>query len=190
MMQEEILELFKKTNAILDGHFLLSSGLHSPTYLQCACVLAYPNLAERLCKHLAQKFIDDKIDLVVAPALGGVIVSFEVARYLGVRGIFTERENSKMALRRGFSISPNQRVLVVEDVVTTGLSTKEVIDVVNSNDGRVIAIAALVDRSSGKVDFGDVKFESLLRLDIKTFDSRNCPLCKEGLPLVKPGSRA
>jgi orotate phosphoribosyltransferase len=186
MKQSEILDIFKKTGAILEGHFVLSSGLHSPQYLQCALVLQNPQYAEKLCKALAEQF--NRPTVVVAPALGGVIVSYEVARVLGIKGIFTERENGKMILRRGFSLSKNDRVLVVEDVITTGLSTKEVIDVVKSCGAKVVGVGSIVNRAKEKIDFG-VESKSLINLDIPTFKPEECPLCKRNIPLTKPGSR-
>lgn len=187
-MNQKVLEIFKKSGALLQGHFILSSGLHSAQYLQCALILQEPEYAKAVCAELAEKFKADKPTVVIGPALGGVIVSFEVAKALGVRSIFSEREEGKMTLRRGFDIKPQDKVLVVEDVVTTGGSTKEVIDLVKSKGAQVIGVGAIVDRSAGKAGFG-VKFESLLKLDIETFPPDKCPLCKSGTPAVKPGSR-
>ena len=182
-------KLFRENNALIEGHFLLSSGLHSPQYLQCALILARPDFAEKICKGLAGKFKKDKITAVVAPALGGVIVSYEVARALGVKGIFTERQESRMCLRRGFSLSKKDRVLVVEDVITTGKSTKEVIETIKQTGCGIAGVGCIVDRSGGKVDFG-MKFERLLQINIPAFKPEDCPICKFNIPLVKPGSRA
>lgn len=188
MKKEEIIRLFKKTNALLTGHFRLSSGLHSEKYLQYALVLQYPKYAKKLCQELAKRFEKEKPTVVVGPAIGGILVSYEVAKALGCRSIFTEREEGKMVLRRGFDIKESDKVLVVEDVVTTGGSTKEVIDVVKQKGARLVGIGAIVDRSCEGVDFG-VKFESLVKLNIETFKPEDCLLCKQKIPLVKPGSR-
>ena len=188
MTREEILELFTKTDVLKTGHFLLTSGLHSDKYLQCAQLLQYPEATEKAIAELANNFKDKGIETVVGPAMGGIIISYEMARQLGAKAIFTEREDGKMALRRGFAIKPGEKILVVEDVVTTGGSVKEVIYLVKELGGEVVAVAALVDRSGGKVDFG-VSAYYLLDLDVKSYAPEECPLCKEGLPLVKPGSR-
>ncbi|MBN2453224.1 MAG: orotate phosphoribosyltransferase [Candidatus Omnitrophica bacterium] len=188
MKQEEVIKVFEEKGALLSGHFKLSSGLHSDRYLQCALVLQYPAIAEKMAAALAAKFAGLKIDLVVGPALGGVTFSYEVARALGVRGIFTEREDGRMVLRRGFSIQPGEKALVVEDVVTTGLSTKEVMDVVRANGGIVAGVASIIDRSSVKPDYG-VRFESLAKVSALTYKEEDCPMCKSGSQAVKPGSR-
>ncbi|WP_456341479.1 orotate phosphoribosyltransferase [Thermovibrio sp.] len=191
LTEDQIKEIFLKADAFLEGHFLLSSGLHSPYYLQCARVLQYPDYAETLCRELARRIkeLGVEFDLVIAPAIGGIIVSYETARHLGVRGIFAERVEGKLTLRRGFEIKPGERAVVVEDVVTTGKSTRETIDVVKARGGKVVAVGSLVDRSGGKVDFG-VPFTTLWRLEVPVYQPENCPLCKEGkIPLVKPGSR-
>ncbi len=191
LSENRIKEIFLKTDAFLEGHFLLSSGLHSPYYLQCARVLQYPYYAEILCREIAERVKDSGIDvdLVIAPAIGGIIVSYETARHLDVRGIFAERENGELTLRRGFFIREGERALVVEDVVTTGKSTKETIEVVKNNGGVVVAVGSLVDRSNGAVDFG-VPFFTLWRLDVPVYSPEECPICREGkVPLVKPGSR-
>lgn len=188
MTEKEILEIFIRTGAFLKGHFKLSSGLHSGQYLQCGLVLQHPKFAAMLCRTLAEEFKDEKIDSVIAPALGGVLVSYEVARALNAKSLFAERIDSKMTLRRGFRLTKDENVLVVEDVVTTGLSTGEVIKVVKSFESTLIGVGCLVDRSQGKVDFG-VQFKSLLKIDIPTFEPITCPLCKDKIPLIKPGSR-
>ena len=188
MKTDEILNIFKETGALLKGHFRLSSGLHSEDYLQCALVLQHPHHAGKLCSQLAARFKDVEPTCVVAPALGGVVVSYEVARALGVRSIFTERKEGKMVLRRGFNLRPDDRVLVVEDVITTGLSTKEVLEVVKSNGANIIGVGSIVDRSGKNIDFG-VKSSSLLKLDLPAFPPEQCPLCKKGTEITKPGSR-
>jgi orotate phosphoribosyltransferase len=188
MTQKEVLDVYRKTGALLTGHFLLSSGLHSDQYLQSALVLQQPDLATRLCAALAAFFKAQKIDVVIAPALGGVFVSHETARALGVRALFAERVNGELTLRRGFTIKPGERVLVVEDVITTGKSTRETIEVVNRTGGMVIAAGSLIDRSGGKADLG-VPYRSLVTLDVPTYQPDACPMCKSGSIPVKPGSR-
>ena len=188
----DLLALFKERGAVLDGHFLLSSGLHSPRYVQCARVLMDPDLATRLGAELTRALESvlegPRPDAVVAPALGGVLVAHEVARAFGCRGLFTERQDGVMRLRRGFGLEPDERVVVVEDAITTGKSTREVIDAVHVRGGRVIAVGCLVDRSVGDVDFG-VPRRSLLRLEVPTWDAAACPLCAAGSRPEKPGSR-
>ena len=190
MNQNEVRELFEKNKALLSGHFLLSSGLHSDTYFQSALILQHPKEAEKLARELVKQINEKgiKIDAVVSPAMGGVIIGHEVARALGVRAVFTERVDGKVILRRGFSIGKDEKVIVVEDVITTGLSTKEVIDSVTPSGANVVAVASLVDRSAGKADFGVPRF-SLLSLDVKSYKAEECPLCKDGSSAVKPGSR-
>ncbi|MCQ9208059.1 MAG: orotate phosphoribosyltransferase [Omnitrophica bacterium] len=188
MNQKEILQIFQKAAALLEGHFLLSSGLHSGQYLQCALVLENPQIAQKLCRPLAENFKADKLTAVIGPAMGGIIFSYELARALGVRALFTEREAGKMCLRRGFKLLPEDKVLVAEDVITTGGSVKEVIEVVTASGATVIAVCALVDRSKGDVNFG-VDFKSLIKIAAPTFRPEECPLCKKKIPLVKPGSR-
>lgn len=188
LTHDEAIEIFIKANALLTGHFRLTSGRHSNKYMQCAQVLQYPQYASVLCDSLAEKFKGTQVDLVVGPAMGGIIVAYEVGRALGVKTFFTERENGAMALRRGFTINPGEKVLVVEDVVTTGGSVKEVIDVVREKGGEVVGVGVLVDRSNGTVDFG-VPTQSILKMEIVSYPPEECPLCKEGLPVVKPGSR-
>ncbi|MDA8098780.1 MAG: orotate phosphoribosyltransferase [Nitrospiraceae bacterium] len=188
MTQDEVLDIYRKTGALLTGHFLLSSGLHSEQYLQSALVLQQPDTATKLCAELAKHFLDQRIDVVIAPALGGVFVSHETARALHVRAIFAERVNGVLTLRRGFAIAPGERVLVVEDVITTGKSTRETIEVVRQAGGDVIAAASLVDRSGGKADIG-VPYRSLVTLTVPTYEAAACPLCKSGSTPVKPGSR-
>lgn len=196
--REELLKMFEAAGAIRHGHFELSSGLHSGTYVQCALVLQYPRFSERLGKGLAALFSDTTIEVVVSPALGGLIIGQEVARALpdpknsaggGVPAIFTERDTSGiMTLRRGFSIKPDQHVLVIEDVWTTGGSTLETIQVVEEAGGRVVAVGALIDRSGGKIDF-PVESQALLDLPIDNYEPEDCPQCREGSIAYKPGSR-
>ncbi|WP_201024156.1 orotate phosphoribosyltransferase [Tepidibacillus decaturensis] len=189
MTKEEILTIFQETGVIKEGHFLLTSGRHSKHYMQMAQVLQYPQITAKLCSSLADPFQDKQIDVVVSPAVGGILVGYEVSRALGVKNIFCERENGKMTLRRGFQIEPGQSVLVVEDVVTTGGSVKEVISVVEQSGGEVVGVGVLVDRSNGNVDFG-YPFHALLSMEVESFSKESCPLCLEGKhPAIKPGSR-
>jgi len=188
MTHDEVLDIYKKTGALLTGHFLLSSGLHSDRYLQSALVLQLPDTATKLCAALASHFRDLKIEAVIAPALGGVFVSHETARALGVRALFAERVNGMLTLRRGFTIRAGERVLVVEDVITTGKSTKETIEVVKAAGGVVVAAGSLVDRSGGKAELG-VPYRSLVTLEVPSYTSDACPMCKAGSAPVKPGSR-
>lgn len=185
--EQEIIAILKEYNALCEGHFLLSSGRHSGQYIQCALVLKEPKIAKELCQALACKFQDDGIDVVVGPALGGIIVAYEVAGALGVAALFTERQNNEMTLRRGFSIREGDRVLVVEDVVTTGKSVKEVIKVIEQCKGVVVGVGSLIERGE-EVDFG-VSKKSLVSLQIENYEPLNCPLCRKNIPLVKPGSR-
>lgn len=189
-MSDDFLPVFKERAAVLEGHFLLSSGLHSPRYVQCARVLMDPPLATRLGAALAAQLgaaLASPPSVVVAPALGGVLVAHEVARAFGVRGLFTERQDAAMVLRRGFALEPAERVVVVEDVVTTGGSTREVMDAVRALGGVVEAVGCLIDRSGG-VDLG-VPMRSLVKLDVPTYAADACPLCAGGSAPVKPGSR-
>jgi len=201
LSRDELLKIFESAGAIRHGHFELSSGLHSGIYVQCALVLQYPRFAEKLGTALAALFANAGIEAVVSPALGGVVVGQEVARALpepttvsavagsGVPALFVERDASgTLVMRRGFRLRPDQRVLVVEDVWTTGGSTQEAIQVVQEAGGCVVAAAALIDRSGGKIDF-PVKAQALLDLPIDSFDPDDCPLCREGSAAVKPGSR-
>ncbi|UCH11916.1 MAG: orotate phosphoribosyltransferase [Candidatus Omnitrophota bacterium] len=184
-----ILKLLKKTGALLEGHFILSSGLHSGKYVQCASVLKYPKHAQSLCRQLAAKFKGKKIDAVIAPAIGGILVSYELARALGTRSIFAERKNGQMRLRRNFEIKKSEKVLVAEDVITTGGSTGEVIDLVKGLGGEVVAAACIIDRSGEKNLFGSIRLNSLCKMRIKTYPAEKCPLCKKNIPVDKPGSR-
>jgi len=188
MTETEILSIFKKTEALLTGHFLLTSGRHSDRYFQCAKVLQYPEHAEKLCKMIANNFRGAEIDTVIAPAIGGLVVGQEVARQLNKRFIFAEREDKKLSLRRGYSLNENEKVLVCEDVVTTGGSVFEVIDIVKSNKAEVVGVGFIVDRSNGKVNFKYPQF-STLKMEVVSYLPNECPLCREDIELVKPGSR-
>jgi len=188
LSSEETLNIFKKTGALLEGHFVLTSGLHSRFYFQCAKVFQYPWYGEVLCRDIADHFKGEKIDVVVSPAVGGIVVGQEIARLLRVRAIFAERIENKMVLRRGFKISAGERVLAAEDVTTTGGSVKEVMDVVREKGGEIVAATAVVDRSGGKIDFG-VPYFSLFQMEIENFSPDECPMCKAGSAAVKPGSR-
>ena len=187
MTEKEVLKIFRKCGGILKGHFLLSSGLHSPDYLQAAKVFQYPRYATLLSNDLALRFEKEEIDLVIGPAIGGILLSFEIGRILKVKTIFAEKEKGKMCLRRGFSIQKGERCLVAEDVITTGASTKEVINLVKDNDANVVGIATIVERSKKGIDF-KAKKEILLRIPLITYPEKNCPLCKKKIPLTKPGS--
>lgn len=178
--------MLKETEAFLEGHFLLSSGKHSDGYVQCAKLLMYPDKAEKAIKEIVKKLEGVDFDIVVGPAMGGIIVSYELGRQTGKQSIFAERENGEMKLRRGFTIEKGQKVLIAEDVVTTGKSAYEAIKVVEEAGGEVIGIGCIVDRSNG-----DIKYPvySAVKLNINTYESDNCPLCKENIPIVKPGSR-
>ncbi len=182
----DILKILKEKKALLEGHFLLSSGLHSGQYIQLALVLQYPLIAEKIAEALARKFKDKKVDVVISPALGGIVIGYQIAKFLKARAIFSERENSRMTLRRGFNIFPNEKVLIVEDVVTTAKSIKEVKRLVKKKKGTVVGYGCVVDRRKNKKS---LSLKSLLKLHIKIFSPRNCPLCKKGVSLIKPGSR-
>jgi orotate phosphoribosyltransferase len=188
MSEQEILDIFKKSGALLTGHFLLTSGRHSDKYFQCAKVLQYSNYTELLCKMIADKFRNTEIDTVIAPAIGGLVVGQEVARQLNKRFIFAEREDKKLTLRRGFNLDENEKVLVCEDVVTTGGSVFEVIDIIKNNKAKVVGVGFIVDRSNGKVDFSFPQI-SALKMEVVSYLSDDCPLCREDIELVKPGSR-
>jgi orotate phosphoribosyltransferase len=189
MSSNDVLTIFKKTNALLEGHFVLTSGLHSPEYFQCAKVLQFPVYSETLCAEIGSKFTNDNIQTVIAPAVGGILVGYEVARQLGARSIFAERENSKMALRRGFRIYEGDRVVICEDVTTTGGSVMEIVELVRVANATLVGIGCLVDRSGGAFK-PETRFVSCLQMNMVTFKPESCPLCKEGSPAVKPGSRA
>lgn len=189
--QAEVLELCRQAGAYLEGHFKLSSGLHSPQYLQCARVLAQPAIAERLGRELADVMPGRPASFVTAPALGGLIIGHEVARAMGLRFVFTERDNTegRMTLRRGFSVEPGERGLVIEDVVTTGGSTRETIVAIQDAGGVVTGAGSIIDRSGGAADVGLPRV-ALATLSVESYRPESCPLCAAGLPLVKPGSRS
>ena len=189
MEKSNILEMFRKTGALLNGHFLLTSGLHSSQYFQCAKVLQFPDIAESLCSQIADHFAEETIDAVVAPAIGGIVVGQEVARRLKTRALFAERENGQMTLRRGFEINHGEQVLVVEDVITTGGSVREVLELTKSLGALPVGVGCIVNRSTGKVDFG-LNIFSVTSLNIDAVTSQECQLCAENVQLVKPGSRS
>ncbi|OFW29789.1 MAG: orotate phosphoribosyltransferase [Acidobacteria bacterium RIFCSPLOWO2_02_FULL_65_29] len=189
MTRDQLLDLFRRSGALLDGHFRLSSGLHSTGYLQCALVLSRPEDAEVIGRALGSRVRALGATVVLSPALGGVVIGHEVGRALGVRALFAERQDGALTLRRGFTLAPGDRVLVVEDVLTTGGSTRETMQVARASGARVVGVASIVDRGGGVVRF-DVPFESLVAVDLPTYQPDECPLCAKGLPAVKPGSRA
>lgn len=187
---ERVMEILKEAGVLLEGHFLLTSGRHSNRYLQCAKIFRNTKYSEELCAALAEKFADQNVDVVIGPALGAVQMAYEVSRHLRCENFFAERVDGQFALRRGFALDPSKRVLIVEDVVTTGGSVKEVIELVKSTGAQIVGVGSIVDRSAGKVDFG-VPFQAVISVDVESFTPEECPLCKEGkLDLVKPGSRA
>ena len=181
-----VIDILKEVGALLEGHFLLSSGRHSNRYCQCAKLLQYPDKAEEVLSVAAEQLKDMDIDIVVGPAMGGIVVAYELGRQLKKPAIFTEREDGKMTLRRGFEIKPGQKVLITEDVVTTGKSSMETAEVIKSFGGEVVGIACVVDRSNGKAE---LPVYSCIKLEIESYDPTECPLCEEGTPYVKPGSR-
>ena len=191
MTRDALLDLYRRSGALLEGHFRLTSGLHSPGYLQCALVLQHPQHAEALGRSIADLTRELRPTIVLSPALGGVVIGQEVGRALGVRAIFAERQDGALTLRRGFTLGDADRVLVVEDVWTTGGSTRETMQVARTAGAQVVGAASIVDRSpskSGRADLG-VPFASLLDVDLPTYEASACPLCAQGLPVVKPGSR-
>jgi orotate phosphoribosyltransferase len=189
MNREEVVERFRRTGALLEGHFVLTSGLHSTQYLQCALVLQHPSEAEAFGRAVAVQFRDAGVETVVAPAIGGIIIGWEVARALSVRSIWTEREEGRMTLRRGFAVRPGERVLVVEDVITTGGSTRETCDALRAAGALVVGAASIIDRSGGRSDVG-VPRVALATLEVPAAAPADCPLCARGVPAVKPGSRS
>lgn len=188
MDQEQILKIFKESGALLNGHFKLTSGLHSASYFQCAKVLQYPQYAETLSKMVVDYFTNTKVDTVISPAIGGIVVGQEIGRQFGVKTIFAERENGEMKLRRGFSLEKDEKVLVCEDVVTTGGSVFEVINLVKSFKAIPVGVGFIVDRSNGKVNF-NIPQISCMQMEVKSFQPEECPLCEAGKPIEKPGSR-
>ncbi|HJY63540.1 MAG TPA: orotate phosphoribosyltransferase [Ignavibacteria bacterium] len=187
MTKQQILQIFKDSSALLEGHFVLTSGLHSQHYVEKFRVLEQPRYTEMLCKELAGKFVNDKISVVVGPMTGGIILAYEVGKQLGTKSIFTERVEGKMKFRRGFSLSPADRVLIVEDIITTGGSIFEVMEEVKKFNCTIVGIGALVDRSNGKAQFS-YTFKPLITMDVVAYKPEECPLCKSGVPVTKPGS--
>lgn len=179
-------DILKETGALLEGHFLLTSGKHSKKYVQCAKILSHPDKAAKVLKSVAEKVKELNPDILVGPAMGGVIVSYEIGRQIGKTAIFTERVNGKMELRRGFTINAGDRIVICEDVVTTAKSSMEVKELLESMGGKVICIASIIDRTSSDIPLPLI---SAIKLDIKTYDPKDCPLCKEKIPYEKPGSR-
>lgn len=192
MTQDDVLKMFKDRGALLQGHFKLTSGLHSDSYLQCALLFQYGCDADRLGAELARKFKDASretpITAVISPAVGGIVMGYVIARSLGARAIFAERVDGQFALRRGFALAPGENVLVAEDVLTTGGSVREIAKLVEASGAHVAGFASLADRSEGQLQFPARK-ESLLRLPLVTYPPDSCPLCEQGIPLIKPGSR-
>ena len=188
MIQEQTLKHFRETDALLEGHFILSSGLHSPKYLQCALALQKPQDAAKFGKAIAENFNDEQFDTVASPAIGGLIIGFAVAQALNIRFIWTERENGAMTLRRGFSVCETERILVVEDVITTGGSTRECIEALERHGARVTNAASIIDRSNGRADVGIPRI-ALASLDVPSYKTVDCPMCERGDKAVKPGSR-
>lgn len=183
-----ILEHFKETDALLDGHFILSSGLHSPNYLQCALALQYPADAEKFGQAIAKRFSGENIETVASPAIGGLIIGYAVAQALNVRFIWTERQDGAMTVRRGFSVKQNERILVVEDVITTGGSTRECIAALEKHGAKIISAASIIDRSNGAADVGVPRI-SLVSMEVPSYKPEDCPMCAKGEIAVKPGSR-
>ena len=188
MNSDQILEEFSQNDALLEGHFILSSGLHSPRYLQCALALQYPADAEKYGRAIAEKFANAGIETVASPAIGGLIIGYAVAAALNVRFIWTEREGGVMTLRRGFSVRPDEKILVVEDVITTGGSTRECIEALEKLGAKVVAAASIIDRSNGAADVGVPRI-SLAALEVPAYAPEKCPMCSDGIAPVKPGSR-
>lgn len=189
LSRERVLEILKEAGVLSEGHFLLTSGRHSSKYLQCARIFRNTRYSEELCRALAQQFSEDAVSVVIGPALGAVQMAYEVSRHLGCENFFAERENGAMTLRRGFSVESGQRVLVVEDVVTTGGSVREVIGLLEELGAVIVGVGVLVDRTGGKIDFG-YPLKSIISLEVESYSPEDCPICAGGeLPLVKPGSR-
>ncbi len=189
LTDKEVLALFEKSGGVLKGHFLLTSGRHSDTYMQCALLFDDAKVSETLCAELADRVKKYKPDIVVSPAVGAIIMGYEVSRHLGLKNVFAERENGTFTLRRGFTLPERARVLITENVVTTGGSVFEVMEMLKNYGAEVVAVASMVDRSNGTVDFG-VPFVTMLRADVKSYEADECPLCKAGMGTpVKPGSR-
>ena len=188
MELKQALEIFRQTGVMQEGHFQFTSGRHSDNYMQCARLFERPGDSVAICSDVAEAFRDKNIDLVAGPAIGGIIMAYEVARILGVRNVFAEREDGTMTLRRGFDVAPGSRALVVEDVVTTGGSVREVIELLRASGVEVAGVGAVIDRSNGTVDFG-IPFHAVARMNLESWDAKDCHLCRKGLPITKPGSR-
>lgn len=188
MTNEQIVDVFKRHNALMNGHFLLSSGLHSDKYLQCALIMQYPAIAERLINDLVLQTYHLEFTTVVSPAIGGIRFGYEFSRQLRKRSLFTERADGVVQFRRGFTMKEGEKVVIAEDVVTTGKSTRECMEAVRKAGGDIQAVVSLVDRSDGLIDFG-VPFISLMKIEVNTYEPDNCPLCKAGTVAIKPGSR-
>lgn len=182
---EEMMELLLESGVLVKGHFLLTSGRHSGQYLQIAQAFAHPKLSEKLAVELSKRFCDENVDIVIGPALGGVILSYEVARQMDAISIYCERVNGRMKLRRGFGVQPGQRVLIVEDVVSTGASLNETIELVQEAGGHIVGIGVIIDRTLGGVDFG-IRMESIIELDLESYPVDECPMCQNGEPLMRP----
>ena len=188
MTNQEIIAMLKEAGVLLEGHFLLTSGRHSDKYMQCAKIFQDAKYSVPLCAELVAQYRDENVELVIGPAIGAISMSYEMGKQLGVRNIFAERENGVMTLRRGFTIEKGERVLIVEDVVTTGGSVREVMDLVRACGGEIVGVGSIVDRTGGAIDFG-VPYRSAFSMDITSYEPENCPICKTGMPLIKPGSR-
>ncbi|WFA08164.1 orotate phosphoribosyltransferase [Tissierella sp. Yu-01] len=187
--RERVEEILKEIDVLQEGHFLLTSGRHSNEYMQCARILEYPEFTAELSSIIFEVFKDDKIDVVIGPAMGGVIFAYELARQLGVKNLFAEREDGKMILRRGFSMPKGARVLIAEDVITTGGSVREVMEIIEEQGAKLVGVAVLIDRSNGKIDFG-CKLQAAYTTEVVSYEPEACPICKEAkIPLIKPGSR-
>ena len=189
MTDQEIIKTFQDAEALLEGHFVLRSGLHSNKFFQAALLFRFPDIAEKLCRELASRMKDLGATTVISPAVGGILVGQELARALGIQAIFADKENDQLVLKRGFSIKKGEKIIVAEDVVTKGGRVQQTIDLVKSLGGDVVAVGIVTDRSGGSVDFG-VPLYSLIKLDLPTYDPAECPFCKQGIPIVKPGSGA
>ncbi len=187
LTSDGVLQIFKDAGALLDGHFLLTSGMHSPSYLEKFQVLQYPKYVEAMCAEIALRFQDQRIETVLGPTTGGILLSYEVAKHLGTRGIFAEREGDGFSLRRGFTLRPGERVLVVDDILTTGGSVAKTVQVVRDANATLVGIGVLADRSGEEIDLG-APVNALLRLKIPKYAPEDCPLCRAGIPLTKRGS--
>ena len=188
LSEKEMIDILHKTEALEEGHFLLSSGLHSNRYVQCAKVFQHPDVANKLCEKLANKLNSFSFDKIVGPAMGGILPAYEISKILSKPNVFAERKDGKMKFKRGFKIEPEENLLVIEDVVTTGGSAKEVIEEIEKLGGKVTAVSSIINRTQGE-DVFEVPYISLLQLDINNYEPSSCPLCEKNIPLVKPGSR-